>query len=121
MNPLAILAFARANWKALVGLILGIILCWPVASCSGRADGRAQMRAALVQANIKALAAQRQAEDLASRERLADQRATASLERNLADAVANIPDAVPNARRLARACAQLRSQGLDTANLPQCR
>lgn len=117
----ALLTLARQWWKLGAGLILGFILCWPVASCSGRHDGRAEMQQALDRANTAALQQKARADELAAAQRLVDERATDTLERNLANAVANIPDAVPTARRLARACAQLRSQGLDTANLPQCR
>ena len=49
------LALAARWWKIAAGIILGAILCWPVASCSGRADGRAEMREALVRANVAAL------------------------------------------------------------------
>ena len=123
MNPLAILAFARANWKALVGVLLGIILCWPVASCSGRADGRAQMRAALVQANMKAIAAQRQADTLASQQRITDTIAVSTREREMIDAVRQGPDSAPDdaARRLG--CERLlNANGGNQAALPSaCR
>ena len=120
MNPLAILAFARANWKALVGLILGIILCWPVASCSGRADGRAEMRAALVQANIKALAAQRQADTLAAQQRITDTISVNRQEGALRDAIASTPDSAPDATRIALGCARLRASGQNTAVISAC-
>ena len=121
MNPLAVLAFARANWKALAGLILGIILCWPVASCSGRADGRAQMRAALVQANIKALAAQRQADTLAANQRITDTIAVSTREREMIDAVRQGPDSAPDdaARRLG--CERLRAANPTAPPVPACR
>lgn len=120
MNPATLLTLARQWWKFGAGLILGFILCWPVASCSGRHEQSKLDRAAIDRANTAALQQKARADELAAQQRLVDQRATDNLERNLANAVANIPDAVPTARRLARACAQLRSQGLDTANLPQC-
>ena len=120
MNPLAILAFIKANWKAAVGLILGIILCWPVASCSGRADGRAQMRAALVQANIKALAAQRQADTLASQQRITDTTAVNRQEGALRDAIRSTPDTQPDPVRIALGCSRLRASGQDTAHISAC-
>ena len=108
-------------WKLGVGLILGALLCFPLAQCRGERIGQQKAALALERANTAFLQQKARADELASAQRLRDQRATDNLERNLADAVANIPDEVPTARRLARACAQLRSQGVDTAALPQCR
>lgn len=114
------ITFAAVWWKFALAVLAAVLLSYQVGSCRGYAHGKLAMQAAIDRANTAALQQKARADDLAARQRLTDQRATASLERNLADAVANIPDSVPTARRLARACAQLRSQRVDTASLPQC-
>lgn len=121
MIPLSILTLARTWWKLAAGAALGALLCFPLAQCSGIKIGRQQMQHAIDVANTAALQQQHRADTLAANQRLTDQRTSDTLERNLADAVANIPDSVPTARRLARACAQLRAQRVDTTTLPQCR
>lgn len=100
--------------------VAAALMTYPVAHCQGKRDGRAQMQLAIEQANTRFLTQKARADELAAEQRLTDQRASDDLERNLADAVANIPDSLPTARRLARACAQLRSQRVDTSSLPQC-
>jgi predicted negative regulator of RcsB-dependent stress response len=68
---------------------------------------------------------QLQTRNAEAREKAAEQRATdvaasQKLEKDLNNATAQMPDALPTPRRLARACAQLRAQGDDTSRLPQC-
>lgn len=121
MNPLAILAFLKANWKAAAGLILGFILCWPVASCSGRADGRAEMRQAIDRANVAAEQAKARADALAANQRLTDTIAVSTREREMIDAVRQGPDSAPDdaARRLG--CARLRAANPTAPPVPACR
>lgn len=117
----AAVSFVKTWWKFIAAAIVLAPSIFLLGQCRGEGIGRGQMQHALDDANRAALQQKARADDLASRERLTDQRTSDTLERNLANAVANIPDSVPNARRLARACAQLRSQRVDTASLPQCR
>lgn len=121
MDLVPVIGFVKTWWKFGLAVIAVAGLCLTLGYCKGERDGKASMRLALERANVEALQQKARADDLAAAQRLRDQRATDDLERNLADAVANIPDEVPTARRLARACAQLRAQGVDTAALPQCR
>lgn len=121
MNPLTILAFAKSNWKAFVGLVLGFLLCWPVASCSGRRDGRAQMQQAIDRANTAFLQIKAQADAVAANQRLTDTIAVSTREREMIDAIRQGPDSAPDdaARRLG--CARLRAAGQDTSRIPACR
>ena len=121
--PIATLLPASfAEWVRVVVVALMVAaVTWPLAYCDGKRAGKAQMQLAIEQANTRYLTQKARADALAADQRLTDQRTVTNLERELSDAVANIPDEVPTARRLARACAQLRSQGVDTAALPQCR
>lgn len=114
-------AFILQWWRFGVAVLAAVLLSYQVGSCRGYSSGKQAMETAIAKANERYLQQKARADEAAAAQRLADQRLTDNLERNLRDAVANIPDSVPNARRVARACAQLRSQGVNTANLPQCR
>lgn len=108
MIPLGILNFARSWWKAALGIVLGALLCWPVASCQGRKDGRAQMQLAVERANAKALEQSRRADAIAANQRLTDTIAVNQQERTLRDAIASTPDSAPDAARIALGCERLR-------------
>ena len=114
------LALAARWWKLAAGLILGFILCWPVASCSGRADGRAQMRQAIDRANVAAEQARARADALAANQRLTDTIAVSNHERQMIDAVRQGPDSAPDdaARRLG--CERLRAANPTAPPVPAC-
>ena len=116
-----ILTFLGQWWRQIVTALVLVPSVFLLGQCHGEKIGRQQVQHAVDVANARALQQQQRADALAANQRLTDQRASDTLERNLANAVANRPDSVPTARRLARACAQLRDQGSDTAALPQCR
>lgn len=48
------LALLKANWRIPVAFITGAALCWPVASCQGRRDGKANVAAKVAVASSKA-------------------------------------------------------------------
>lgn len=51
-----------SNWKLIVALILGAILCWPVASCSGRRSAENTQEAKIIAASAKVTEAAAKAE-----------------------------------------------------------
>ena len=54
-----------ANWKLPVAALLGAILCWPIASCSGRRDANAANDARIIAAATKITEAAAKAESAA--------------------------------------------------------
>lgn len=51
---LALPGIAKAWWKAALGLVIGMALCWPVASCDGARKERARAEAAQARATVEA-------------------------------------------------------------------
>lgn len=98
---------------ALLGALLAL-LAW----CSW--DGQRGRRAAEAarRTDIGTLQRDQVARDNAADARLTDTQTASSREKERADATANLPDNRPSARRLARACVQLRQQGTRDADLP---
>lgn len=56
------IAILEANWKIVAGLVIGALLCWPVASCSGRKAGIAEYYSKVTMASSKASEAAAKAE-----------------------------------------------------------
>lgn len=119
---IAILAFVGAH-KRLVG-ILGIALIAVALLAYVYAKGvsreRDRQEAAQAVAVAEALKLDGRAKEAAAGERLADAQQVATVKEELTDAVANLPDAVPSARRVALACERLRQQGADLSGVPAC-
>ena len=107
-------------WTALAGVVASIIV-GAVAYQTGRHDEWVDQTARAVAAELAAKERDAVAKEAAAAERLADAAKTAKLTEELRNAVQALPDAVPSDRRRALACARLRSQGSDTARLPECR
>lgn len=121
MTPLAILAFARQWWKAAAGLVLGFLLCWPVASCSGRHSEAAEWRAAMAKVQALAVERARQADNQRTQEVGAANHSIATARQELDNATRNLPDEATTARRRARICAELREQARRaSAPAPAC-
>lgn len=120
MNPLALLPILKAWWKAGVGLILGFILCWPVASCSGRHQQAQIDRAALDRANVQALQIKAQADAVAAERRLTDTIAVSNQERAMIDAVRQGPDSAPDSASLRLGCQRLRAANPTAPPVPAC-
>lgn len=53
---------ARDYWKLIAALILGAVLCWPVASCQGRRSAEAHNSAKIIAASAKVTEAAAKAE-----------------------------------------------------------
>lgn len=114
-------AFAFQWWKLGVGVILGALLCFPLAQCRGEKIGKQKMELAIEKANTKALQEKARADDLASKQRLTDTIAVNRQEKELRDVVATIPDETPDRVRIALGCERLRRSGQSTAGIPACR
>lgn len=113
--------FVMQWWKLGLGLILGAMLCFPLAHCQGKRDGRAQMQVAIERANTQALTEKARADELAAGQRLTDTIAVNRQEEALRDAIETIPDTAPDAVRIRLGCERLRASGRDTAGIPACR
>lgn len=108
-----------AWWKAIVGAVLGALLIWPVAQCSGKKIGVQQMQLAVANANTKALEQKNRADALAAAQRITDTIAVSAREKALRDAIASTPDSAPDAVRIRLGCERLRhANGSNQATLP---
>lgn len=121
MIPFAIPALAARWWKLALGIVLGAVLCFPLAQCRGERIGKQEAALALEQANTRYLTQKARADDLAAEQRLTDTIAVNEQERNLRDAIADTPDTAPDAVRIRLGCERLRRAGTDPASIPACR
>jgi hypothetical protein len=86
----------------------------------GRGDGRAKADAERAVANVEAMKTNETANANAAEDRVADAEQVLELKEELTDAVAEIPDDVPDAVAVALGCQRLRTQGTDTSAIPAC-
>lgn len=111
--------FLRGMTATSGALIVLLTLClllfgWCTYDASrGRRDDDAR-----VAANARAADRNTGAVSQAADQRVADTLNTATHKQELSDAVAQLPDAVPSARRVALACERLRQQGTRDTDLP---
>jgi hypothetical protein len=108
----------REWWKLALGLILGGLLVFPMAQCSGAQNARARIEASQAKADAKAEAKASAAREQAASERLSDRETVFRLEQELSHADDAAPDSAPSAARLALACERLRRSGVRKADLP---
>lgn len=121
LNLLAIKnAIVAAKSAILTGVAVAAI-CLPLAYCQGLSAGKAKAAASAAVATVEVMKVDGNAKEVAAIERRKDDAAIAAKNEELIDAVADLPDAVPTVRRVARGCAQLRNQGTDTSGIPACR
>jgi hypothetical protein len=86
----------------------------------GRSDGRAKADAERAVANVEAMKIDQKAKDNAAQDRVTDAEQVLELKEELTDAVAEIPDDVPDAVAVQLGCQRLRNAGKDTAAIPAC-
>lgn len=98
--------------------IVGAIVAWNVWLSN---HDEAVVETDRLEANAAAREIESKAKDQAAIEKASDDLASRNAEKELDHATDALPDTMPTARRLARACQQLRAQGTDTSALPQCR
>lgn len=117
----ALRTLPATSWAIVAICILMLFgLGWCAVTAPGRE--RSKLDTAVTAANAKAQATDAKARDLASDERLNDQKTNHQTEKELTDAVSSLPDARPSDRRVALACQRLRHQGTRSADLPSvCR
>jgi hypothetical protein len=115
-----LLALAAQWWKAAVGAAVMFPMAFMLGQCSGESNAKAKQKAADAVAIVEVLKTDAKAKEKAADERLADAEAVAETKEKLTDAVQNLPDAMPSARRVALACQRLRNDGQDVSRLPAC-
>ena len=116
--PATALAFATRWWKLALGIVLGAVLCFPLAQCRGERIGKQKMQLAIEQANTRFLTQKARADELASQQRITDTIAVNEQEEELRDAIADTPDTAPDAVRVQLGCARLRAADRGEADLP---
>lgn len=119
--PATVATLAARWWKLAVGAVIGALLCFPLAQCSGIKIGENRAALRLEKANSLYLQQKARADDLAAQQRLTDTIAVNQQEEELRDAIASTPDSAPDATRVRLGCERLRRAGQDTAGLPACR
>ena len=111
--------FLRGMTATSWALVALLALCLLTFSwCSYDSSRNRREDEARVAANARAADRNTGAVGQAAEERVADTLNTAAQKQELSDAVAQLPDAVPSARRIALACERLRQQGTRDPNLP---
>lgn len=105
-------AFAR-TFPLKVWLLIGGVLC--VLAFGGHCahEAREAEQARQAEKTAKVVTRNTETHGQAADERLTDERSNTQAEKELANAVASLPDALPSDRRLALACGRLRRQGSD--------
>jgi hypothetical protein len=109
------------TFPTLKGLLIGlavVLMVAPVAYCQGRTDGKSAVEAKIERANAAAHKLNLELHDAAAEKRAVD--ATANSKQELEDAkiVAENPGGVLPPAAVGLACRQLRSAGIDGADLP---
>lgn len=104
---------------AVVAAVLALVLL--LATCAHHADRDVRRARALAEANARAISTDTAARAAAADQRLADTLRTLQTEKDLTDALKDLPDARPSDRRIALACERLRRQGDDPAAISACR
>lgn len=108
----------RASWRAIVACLVVGSLCLIIGFWRGSEAEKSACRAARDAANVAAMKTDAAAKGRAAEDRVADAVRAAESERELVDAIRDIPDTVPGAMRVARGCVQLRQAGTREADLP---
>lgn len=112
-------------WKAVTAakasIITGIAcvaLCLPLGYCKGYEAATDKASAERAAANVTAMKTARTADQAAAVERVDDALANIKQETGLTDAIAQIPDTLPDPTRVALGCQRLRQSGATDATLP---
>lgn len=115
----------KALWAAhklpiILGGALLILVAIGLVYWQGRSDGRLKADAERAVANVEAMKTNEGANANASEARVTDAEQVLELKEELTDAVAEIPDDVPDDVAVALGCQRLRRQGTDTTAIPAC-
>ena len=107
-------------WKVGLGAVLVFGPAFLLGQCSGAGNERDRLEAARAVTVIETLKEDGAAREVSAGERLADASAVAENREDLINAVQDLPDGLPSARRVALACERMRQQGVDLADVPAC-
>ena len=113
-------AIKAASTSIITGLCVAAI-CLPLGYCKGETAATAKWEAARDLANVKAMKTDAKAKDNAAAARVTDALTVKENEKELLDAIADIPDEQPSAVRVAAGCQRLHAQGTDITSIPACR
>jgi hypothetical protein len=112
-------ALVSSRGALLTGAIC-VAVCLPLGYCSGELAGKAKARAAVAVATVEVMKVDGNAKEVAAIERTKDDDVVVTQKEGLIDAVSELPDTMPSARRVALACERLRQQGSSTAGITAC-
>jgi hypothetical protein len=107
-------------WKALVGALVVAPAVFLLGQCSGAKNESNKTRAASAVAVSAAVTKNDAAHETSSSERAADTKVVTQLTQELTNAVASVPDTLPDPVAVRLGCERLRHNGRDTSKLPQC-
>ncbi len=105
----------RGVWLAL-GAVLLVLLVY---QCGRKAE-RSNAEAERAVANVEAMKVNEAANTNAADSRVVDNEQVLELKEELTNAVAQIPDDVPDPVAVALGCRRLRASGTDTSAIPAC-
>lgn len=117
-----VLTWFRTNPRN-VWLIAGLLAALAIATSlyvKGRSDQAARERARDAIAVAEALKSDAKADTKAQDQAERDAAVQAQKEKELTDAIANLPDGLPDAHAVRLGCERLRQAGVSVADLPAC-
>ena len=122
MTWAALLPASLTEWLRIgVTAIIVALAAFMLGQCDGRSTQAAKDAAALDRANAAALRIVNAANEIAAVQRIKDIAVITIHEKDLQDAIADMPDSAPDAVRIRLNCERLRASGQDTAAIPACR
>lgn len=107
-------------WRAVLGAAVAAGPCLLLGYCQGADVTKNKAEASRAVAVAEALKTDGASKEVAAGERLADAKANAAMREELVNAVQDLPDGQPSARRVALGCERLRQSGRDVSDLPAC-
>jgi len=113
-------SFVGAWWKAALGALVVFPFAFLLGQCSGAERQREHEKADRAIALAEAVKQGAAASNTSAERSVVDAAEVADLKKELTDAVADLPDSVPDAHGVALGCARLRNAGEDVSKLPAC-
>jgi hypothetical protein len=119
----AVMGWFRTNPRNiwLIGGLLAVVLVLTFVYMRGRHDAHARDEARQKIAVTAAVKSDDRADVKATTALARDAILIDAKQKRLEDAVANVPDQVPDAVAVAAGCVELQSHGISTADLPACK
>ena len=116
------LPFIMAHKRLVAGIgVLFVVLIIALGLyAKGRSDANKRNEAAKAIAIAEAVKLDSKAKEHAATQRLKDAEQVADLKEQLTDAVAQVPDTVPDPVAVQLGCQRLRNSGADVSKLPAC-